>query len=70
MFFLLVATGVPAAEPDEVCVLDTSMGSMVFRLFEEEAPLTVANFKNLVRDGFYDGLPFYRVVAGPCNPGG
>lgn len=62
--FLLVASGAPAAEPDEVCILDTSMGSMVFRFFDEEAPLTVANFKELVREGFYDGLPFYRVVDG------
>lgn len=62
--FLLVASGVSAAETDEVCVLETSMGSMVIRFFEEEAPLTVANFKELVREGFYDGLPFYRVVDG------
>ncbi len=49
---------------EEVCVLETSMGTMVFRLFEDAAPATVANFKSLVREGFYDGLPFYRVVAG------
>jgi len=61
---LLVVPGLMAGETDEVCVLETSMGTMVFRFFEEEAPLTVANFKDLVRDGFYDGLPFYRVVAG------
>lgn len=62
--FLLVAPGLMAGATDEVCVLDTSMGTMVFRFFKEEAPLTVANFKKLVREGFYDGLPFYRVVAG------
>jgi len=49
---------------EEVCVLETSMGTMVFRFFEGDAPETVANFKRLVREGFYDGLPFYRVVAG------
>ena len=56
----------PAAtkEMAEVCVLETSMGTMVFRLFEDAAPATVGNFKSLVREGFYDGLPFYRVVAG------
>ncbi len=53
----------PPAE-EEVCVLETSMGTMVFRLFEDDAPATVRNFKGLVREGFYDGLPFYRVVAG------
>jgi cyclophilin family peptidyl-prolyl cis-trans isomerase len=37
---------------------------MVFRFFEDEAPLTTANVKKLVRSGFYDGKPFYRVVKG------
>ncbi len=49
---------------EEVAVLETSMGKMTFRLFAAEAPLTTANFKQLVGEGFYDGLPFYRVVAG------
>ncbi len=49
---------------EEVAVLETSRGTMVFRLFEAEAPLTTANFKALVAEGFYDGLPFYRVVKG------
>ena len=49
---------------EEVCVLETSLGTMVFRFFEEKAPLTARNFKELVREGFYDGLPFYRVVDG------
>lgn len=62
--FLLVASGVLAAETEEVCVLETSMGTMVFRFFDQAAPQTVANYESLVREGFYDGLPFYRVVAG------
>jgi cyclophilin family peptidyl-prolyl cis-trans isomerase len=52
------------AVPEEVCVLETSMGTMVLRLLKNEAPATVRNFKGLVGEGFYDGLPFYRVVAG------
>lgn len=64
----LAGGGAPAAgaEPatEEVAVLETSRGTMVFRLFEDEAPLTTANFKALVAEGFYDGLPFYRVVKG------
>jgi peptidyl-prolyl cis-trans isomerase B (cyclophilin B) len=55
----------PLAEArEEICVLETSMGRMAFRFFEEEAPLTARNFKELVREGFYDGKEFYRVVAG------
>ena len=50
--------------PDEICVLETSMGTMAFELFEADAPKTVAQFKSLVRGGFYDGKDFYRVVRG------
>lgn len=53
-------TSTPA---EEFAVLETSMGTIVFRFFESEAPLTTRNFKGLVRDGFYDGTQFYRVVA-------
>ena len=54
-------------EPDsiaslEVCVIKTNYGNMQFRFFEEAAPLTVDKFKNLVKEGFYDSLTFYRVV--------
>jgi len=54
-------------EPDsiaslEVCVIKTNYGDMQFMFFEDAAPLTVDKFKNLVKDGFYDSLTFYRVV--------
>lgn len=48
----------------EVCVMTTSRGTMVFDFFEADAPATVAQFKALVRKGFYDGKDFYRVVRG------
>lgn len=57
-------SGPPGAADEEMVVLETSMGPMLFRLFAAEAPRTVANFKRLVAEGFYDGQPFYRVVAG------
>ena len=37
---------------------------MAFELFESDAPKTAAQFKSLVRKGFYDGKDFYRVVRG------
>ena len=40
----------------------TSSGAIRLRLFPEQAPLTVANFVNLSRRGFYDGLRFHRVI--------
>jgi len=48
----------------EVCVMETSLGTMAFALFAADAPRTVAQFKALVRQGFYDGKDFYRVVRG------
>lgn len=40
----------------------TTKGEMVFELFENQAPNTVANFVELVEKGFYDGLRFHRVL--------
>lgn len=68
--FLLPTAGPPAQpssgdrEEEEVCVLKTSLGTLVFRFFAEDAPQTTAGIKKLVREGFYDGKPFYRVVKG------
>lgn len=47
-----------------LAVLETNHGSMTIRLFPTDAPRTVANFERLVEEGFYNGQPFYRVVAG------
>jgi len=53
-----------AAKTEEVGVLKTNQGTMVFRFFEQDAPRTTAHVKKLVRDGFFDGKLFYRVVKG------
>ena len=39
-------------------------------LYPEAAPITVANFEKLVKEGFYDGLIFHRVIAGFMIQGG
>jgi len=49
--------------PSITAVMDTSRGTIRLRLLAEAAPLTVANFVNLARRGFYDGLTFHRVIA-------
>src|SRR5262245_10921909 len=41
---------------------ETSMGAIEFELFDEDAPETVANFKKLAGDGFYEGVIFHRVI--------
>lgn len=50
--------------------MTTSHGPIVFELFDDAAPDTVANFRKLAADGFYDGLSFHRVIKGFMIQGG
>ncbi len=50
--------------------LETTKGTIVIELFENEAPNTVANFVSLVESKFYDGLAFHRVLANFMAQGG
>ena len=45
-------------------------GEISLELYPETAPITVENFVNLAKDGFYDGLIFHRVIAGFMIQGG
>ena len=49
---------------------DTDRGPIRIELAADKAPLTVANFVNLARRGFYDGLGFHRVIADFMIQGG
>lgn len=51
-------------------VMHTSQGDFTLELFPEKAPKSVANFLQYVRDGFYDGTVFHRVVDGYMVQGG
>lgn len=48
----------------------TNRGSFTADLYPAEAPGTVENFKKLVRDGFYDGIVFHRVIPDFVVQGG
>jgi len=50
--------------------LKTSKGTIEIELFENEAPIAVANFVSLVENGFYDGIAFHRVLPGFMAQGG
>ena len=50
--------------------METDSGSIELELFEKDAPNTVANFVKLVKEGFYDGLTFHRVIPGFMAQGG
>jgi len=53
-----------------IATFDTTQGPIKVELFADKAPLTVANFVNLVKHGFYDGLIFHRVIADFMIQGG
>ena len=48
----------------------TERGEIVCELFAADAPMTVENFINLARAGFYDGTTFHRVIPGFMAQGG
>ena len=51
-------------------VMKTTEGDITIRLFDEDAPKTVSNFKQLAGQGFYDGLIFHRVIPDFMIQGG
>jgi cyclophilin family peptidyl-prolyl cis-trans isomerase len=50
--------------------MTTNHGDIVLELFDEDAPETVQNFRNLAEKGFYDGLIFHRVIPDFMVQGG
>ena len=64
------ATTTAAKGNEDVAILKTSLGTIVFRFYEKDAPKHVANFKKLASSGFYDGTTFHRVIPGFMIQGG
>jgi len=51
-------------EQSSMVKLETNKGNIVVRLYDKEAPKHSANFVKLVKEGFYDGIVWHRVVPG------
>lgn len=69
----LMTTHSGAAEPgkgEETAVLETDFGKILIAFDSDVAPDTVANFKKLLKDGFYDKTYFHRVIPGFMIQGG
>jgi cyclophilin family peptidyl-prolyl cis-trans isomerase len=66
------ASGQPAAPAagNPVVTIETSAGAITIELFADKAPVSVENFLQYVRDGFYAGTIFHRVVPGYVVQGG
>jgi peptidyl-prolyl cis-trans isomerase B (cyclophilin B) len=57
-------------ETGYLVTMETNRGTIELELFPEHAPKTVNNFVFLVREGFYDGVPFHRVIGDFMIQGG
>ena len=51
-------------------LMQTNYGDITIELNHEKAPISAANFEQYVRDGFYDGVIFHRVIDGFMVQGG
>jgi len=58
------------ADSNPQVVLETSKGNITLELNLEKAPISVKNFLGYVKDGFYDGTVFHRVIPGFMIQGG
>jgi cyclophilin family peptidyl-prolyl cis-trans isomerase len=71
----LLQTPAPAAPPrpapgNPVVVIETSLGTITAELFKDRAPVSVENFLQYVRGGYYGGTIWHRVVPGYVIQGG
>ncbi len=64
------AIGAEELDPENTLYMDVPAGRVVIRLRPDLAPNHVARVKQLVRDGFYDDSPFFRVIDGFMAQGG
>jgi cyclophilin family peptidyl-prolyl cis-trans isomerase len=51
-------------------IIKTSLGDITVKFYNQDSPLTVNNFLNLAKKGFYDGTTFHRVIADFMIQGG
>lgn len=58
------------ADNKTYAVFQTNRGDFTVELFADKAPITVENFVNLAKSGFYDGTIFHRIIADFMIQGG
>jgi len=63
------AAGLEGAD-NPLVVIETSLGNITVEVYPDRAPKSVENFLGYVKDGFYDGTVFHRVIRGFMVQGG
>ena len=54
----------------KTATFETNVGTIVADLYDDAAPIAVANFEKLANEGFYDGVKFHRVISDFVVQGG
>lgn len=67
---LFLGLGFQAYAKDTIVVLETNVGNIELKMYPEVAPLAVENFTTHVKNGYYNGLIFHRVIKGFMIQGG
>ena len=68
LFAFALACAAQAANP--MVEMKTSMGTLTIELYQDKAPKTVENFLQYVKEGFFNGVIFHRVIDGFMVQGG
>ncbi len=66
----VAAAATPIKDPENTVIMQLKQGRVVIEMRPDLAPKHVARIKQLVREGFYDGTPFHRVIEGFMAQGG
>ncbi|HBG05898.1 MAG: cyclophilin [Geobacteraceae bacterium GWC2_58_44] len=66
----LAGSALAAESKNPTLVIETSLGNVKVELFEKEAPISVKNFLDYAKSGFYNGTIFHRVIPGFMIQGG
>ena len=70
VILLVIVGGIYIMDDEDTRVLlETNKGEIVIEL-EDDMPITAGNFEKLVKEGFYDGVIFHRVIDGFMIQGG
>ncbi len=67
---LFVGFSIHAYAKDTIVVLETNVGKIELKMYPKVAPLAVENFTTHVKNGYYNGLTFHRIIKGFMIQGG
>ena len=69
-FLMTLSIALSAKENNPHVILETTQGSIEIELFPNVAPLAVENFTTHIKNGYYDGITFHRIIRGFMIQGG